>query len=222
MHRKATIRRDRLSFMFIGVGIRLRRLYALKGQGQEIFDFWFFSWISFPQAPEYGIQLRPFQIFSKIRGDNRSSRCTTGVLDTGCKGKKLPIIKVLIILFGHLWEVELTCKYIFAFNFTKVSAAWYCSHYLTPVAMPPVSTTLRQNCWQNFCRRCHCYRWQICHRCRWYQRCTLGCEYLRECSNKFETVLMGYSGAGGKLIHEKNQKQKISWHCPFKRILRAG
>ncbi len=27
---------------------------------------------------------------------------------------------------------------------------------------------------------------------------------------------MGYSGAGGKLIQEKNQKQKISWHCPFK------
>ncbi len=26
---------------------------------------------------------------------------------------------------------------------------------------------------------------------------------------------MGYSGAGGKLIDEKNQKQKISWHCPF-------
>ncbi len=27
---------------------------------------------------------------------------------------------------------------------------------------------------------------------------------------------MEYSGAGGKLIYEKNQKQKISWHCPFK------
>ncbi len=27
---------------------------------------------------------------------------------------------------------------------------------------------------------------------------------------------MEYSGAGGKLIHEKNQKQKISWDCPFK------
>ncbi len=26
---------------------------------------------------------------------------------------------------------------------------------------------------------------------------------------------MEYSGAGKKLIHEKNQKQKISWHCPF-------
>ena len=27
---------------------------------------------------------------------------------------------------------------------------------------------------------------------------------------------MEYSGAGGQLIHQKNQKQKISWHCPFK------
>jgi hypothetical protein len=27
---------------------------------------------------------------------------------------------------------------------------------------------------------------------------------------------MEYSGAGGKLIREKNQKEKISWHCPFK------
>ncbi len=35
-------------------------------------------------------------------------------------------------------------------------------------------------------------------------------EYLREFSKKFETVLMEYSGAGGKLIHEKKQKQKIS------------
>ncbi len=26
------------------------------------------------------------------------------------------------------------------------------------------------------------------------------------------------SGAWGKAIHEKNLKQKISWHCPFKGI----
>ncbi len=26
---------------------------------------------------------------------------------------------------------------------------------------------------------------------------------------------MVYSAAWGKLIHEKNQKSKISWHCPF-------
>ncbi len=33
---------------------------------------------------------------------------------------------------------------------------------------------------------------------------------------KFETTLVVYSGAWGKLIHKKNQKSKISWHCPFK------
>jgi hypothetical protein len=31
----------------------------------------------------------------------------------------------------------------------------------------------------------------------------ISCEYLREFKKKFETVLMGYSGAGGKLINEK-------------------
>ncbi len=33
---------------------------------------------------------------------------------------------------------------------------------------------------------------------------------------KIRMVLMGYSGAGGKLIQEKNLKLKISLHCPFK------
>jgi hypothetical protein len=32
---------------------------------------------------------------------------------------------------------------------------------------------------------------------------------------------MEYSGTGGKLINEKNQKKKISWHCPFN-MIRGG
>jgi hypothetical protein len=44
----------------------------------------------------------------------------------------------------------------------------------------------------------------------------LSYEYPRECSTKFETALMVYSGSWGKLIHEKKQKSKISLHCPFK------
>jgi hypothetical protein len=28
-------------------------------------------------------------------------------------------------------------------------------------------------------------------------------------------ILMLLSGAWEKVIHEKNPKQKISWHCPF-------
>ncbi len=41
-------------------------------------------------------------------------------------------------------------------------------------------------------------------------------EYLREFSKKFEMVLMGYSGARGTLIYEKNLKAKISYQTPFK------
>ncbi len=45
--------------------------------------------------------------------------------------------------------------------------------------------------------------------------CTLSREYLCEFSKKFEMSVMVFSDAWGKLIHEKNQKLKISWHCPF-------
>ncbi len=41
-------------------------------------------------------------------------------------------------------------------------------------------------------------------------------EYLREFSKKFEMVLMGYSGARGTLIYEKNLKAKISCQTSFK------
>ncbi len=56
----------------------------------------------------------------------------------------------------------------------------------------------------------------ICHRCQRHQWCTLSCDYLREFSKNFETVLTGYSGAGGNWF--KNLKSKISWHCPLKTL----
>ncbi len=34
----------------------LRLLSSLKGQCHKIFCFWFFSWISFPPAPEYSVK----------------------------------------------------------------------------------------------------------------------------------------------------------------------
>jgi hypothetical protein len=64
------------------------------------------------------LSLLPFQNFSQICGDIRSSRCTTGVVDACGKWQKSSIIKVLNILFGHLWKVELTYRYIFAIKFT--------------------------------------------------------------------------------------------------------
>ncbi len=68
------------------------------------------------------------------------------------------------------------------------------------------------------CHRCKQHKgnwWQICRRCRWHWWCTLTCEYLRKFSKKFEMTLLLFSGAWGKVIHEKHLKQKISWHCPF-------
>jgi hypothetical protein len=48
---------------------------TLKRQCHEIFCFWFFHESVSPQPQS--IPLGPFQIFSKIRGDIRKSRCTT-------------------------------------------------------------------------------------------------------------------------------------------------
>ncbi len=122
----------------------------LKGQCHEIFDFWFFCESVSPRPRS--IPLGPFRIFSKIRGDICSSRCTTGVVDTGDKWKKSSIIKVLIILFGHLWEVELTYRYIFAFKFTLRSKQ--------PDIAPIICHGCPWHLWQIF-RRCLWYRWQI-------------------------------------------------------------
>ncbi len=57
---------------------------------------------------------------------------------------------------------------------------------------------------------------KICHQCHLHQWCTLTCEYLREFLKKFEMILMLLSGAWGKVIHEKNLKQKSRDNVPLK------
>jgi hypothetical protein len=64
----------------------------------------------FPPKLAHEYPIGAVSVFSKICGDISSSRCTTGVVDTGGKCKKSSIRKVLIILFGHLWVVELTYR----------------------------------------------------------------------------------------------------------------
>ena len=104
------------------VWVRKRcKILCLKGQCHEIFASGSFHESVFPQPQS--IPLRPFRIFSKIRGDIRSSRFATGVNDTGSKWKKTWSRKILIILFGHLWVVELT--YI---NFCLCLCHRYCWH----------------------------------------------------------------------------------------------
>jgi hypothetical protein len=57
---------------------------TFKGTVSRDFSLLVFFHESVSPQPQ-SIQLRPFQIFSKIRGDIRESRCTTGISDTGGK-----------------------------------------------------------------------------------------------------------------------------------------
>ncbi len=99
------------------------RTAGVKGTVSRDFCFWFFWWISLP-----------FRIFSKIRGDIRSSRFATGVNDTGGKWKKSSIRKFFMISFGQLWVEELAYG-IFFFNLILSCLQFdNCSHCLPPVS----------------------------------------------------------------------------------------
>ncbi len=49
-----------------------------------------------------------------------------------------------------------------------------------------------------------------------FPRVHLGLQISRKFSTKIKMALMLLSEAWGKMIHDKNQKQKISRQCPFK------
>ncbi len=80
----------------------------------------------------------------------------------------------------------------------KVSAAWYCSHYL-----PPVSTTLVKLVAK--------FATSVVDTgsAAWLANISAN---FRKNWNSPNGILWGW----GKLITEKNQKQKILWHCPCK------
>ncbi len=156
---------------------------SLKGQCHEIFCFWFFSWISFPPAPENSIKT----ISNFLENSRRYSQ-----------------LKVCHQCQRHRWQMEkifsqknfnnfvwspLDCRGNIYINFClqvhfQVSAAWYCSHYLPPVSLinlPPVSLT----------------PWQTCHRCQqhkgnWWQKFAAG---FVDIGGKFATGVVDTSGA---------------------------
>ena len=121
-------------------------LAVLKGQCHEIFDFWFFSWISFPQASEYTITA--ISNFLKIRGDIRGSRYT---IEKIFKQKNFN---------NFVWaplgsRVNINIHFCLQVHFRRQ----ICRRY-------------RWHRWQ-ICHRCQQHKgnwWQICRRCRWYRR----------------------------------------------------
>jgi hypothetical protein len=115
--------------------------------------------------------------------------------------KNLQSENFLLFLLDTFGVVELAYRYIFFFKFILSCQQFdNFSHCLTPVSFTPaanllpVSLTLVATSINNTSKS----GGKICHRCRWYRWCTL----------TFEKVLMEYSWAGGKLIHENTSSKK--------------
>ncbi len=129
-----------------------------------------FSWISFSQAPEFNIRVVAnfFEISWRYSQLKVHHQCCWHRWQM----EKFSIIKALIILFGHLWEVELTYRYIFAFKFTlrcqqpdivPIICHWCCWHSIIATGINNTSETGGKI----FCRF-RWYRWQICCWCGCY------------------------------------------------------
>ncbi len=135
----------------------------LKGQCHEIFCFWFFSWISFPPASDYTIRAVS-NFFENSRRYSQLNVCHR------CPWHRWQIKKTFKQKnFNNFVWTSLGCRVNIYINFClqvhfKVSAAWYCCHYLPPVTtpmanLPPVSLIPVA-----ICHRRHWHRWQSCRR----------------------------------------------------------
>ncbi len=174
------------------------RVKALKGQCHEIFNFWFFSWISFPQAPEYTIKFvsnffENSWIYEQLKVHHRC-RCHRWLMEEIFNHKSFKYF---------IWTplgstVELTYRYIFAFKFTLRSHQ--------PDIVPII------------CRRC---RWF------WRQIATgvvdSGGKFAAgtiDTGVKFATGINNTSETGGKICRRCRLYQwQTLWHCPFKGIV---
>ncbi len=115
----------------------------LKGQCHEIFDFWFFSWISFPQAPEYTIR----DVSNFFENSRRYSqlkvhhRCR-------CLQVHFKVSAGSLILFP-----------LFATDVVYTGGKFAAGVVDTCGNLPPVSTTLTSEIGGKICCRCRWYWW---------------------------------------------------------------
>jgi hypothetical protein len=94
-----------------------------------------------------------------------------------------------------------------------MSAVWYCSHYLPPASLtpaanlPPVSLTPAVSVAKFAAGLIDTSLIPVVN---------LHLQISPRILEKFEMTLMSFLGAWGKMINEKNLKQKISLHYPLK------
>ncbi len=200
-----------------------------------MFCFWFFSWISFPPAPEYFIKtvsnfFENSRRYSQLKLCHRCQR-QRWQMEKIFNQKNFknfvwsPLGSIGNIHINFCLQIHLFCRRCrwyrlqFATGVVETSGKFAAGNVDTGGKFATVVNNTRGT-GGKICRRLilvanllpvSLIPAAICHRCRW----TLTCEYLLEFSKKFEMILMLLSGAWGKVINEKNLKQKISWHCPF-------
>ncbi len=159
-----------------------------------------FSWISFPQAPEYTVRAI-LNFFQKIWKEIHSSRCTSGVIDTSGTRKKMSIRKVWFYFVTPLGSRVNIKIHFFLQAHLKVSAIWCCwSHYLSPVSLTPVVSTTHRY-WRKSLQPVSLIPGQIATAPRivekiWYDP---------------NVIFRGL----GETWKNLKQKWKISWHYPF-------
>ncbi len=92
-----------ISLLFVVWAPTLIEKFILKGQCHEIFCFWFFSRISFPQAPEYTVRtvssfFENSRRYSQLKADHRYQRHRRQILP--------PVSLVLLIPVANLPPVS--------------------------------------------------------------------------------------------------------------------
>ncbi len=147
----------------------LRKYQYLKGQCHEIFDFCFFSWISFPQAPGYTNRA----VSNFFENSRRYSQLK---VNHRCRWHRWQMAKIFKLKnFNYFFWTPLGSRVNIYINFClqvqfKVTAAWYCTHYLPPVSLTPVANLLPASLIPvAICRRYRWHRRQICPRYRWHR-----------------------------------------------------
>ncbi len=130
----------------------------LKGQCHEIFASGFFSWGSFPQTSDYSIRT-VLNFFENSRRYSQLKVCHR------CQRHRWQMKKTFQQknFNNFVWtplgsRVNININFCLQVHF-KVSAAWYCCHYLPPVSLIPVA----------ICHQRRWHRWKICRRYRWHR-----------------------------------------------------
>ncbi len=162
---------------------KLGHLFAtVQGFGKVSRDFLFLVFFHESVSPQpQSIPLRPFRIFSKIRGDIRKSRCSTGINRQRHRWQIFPPVSlVLLIPVANLPPVNLTGGK----HWEQLSNCWKLKMNLKKKIYLYANCTT-QKCPKETIKFFWLKIFSICH---WW--CTLSCECLREFSKKFETALL--------------------------------